>query len=276
MGMSGLPYARRLNELEQRFTELAGQIPDSPEKEAISVLHGMLQEAWRTMTAGPLPGRDGPGGGTMTFETIANLYRTAPSMGGAAENEPLAVGSPAPDFTLRDPNDEPVSLSEFRGSPVVLAFYPLDWSPTCSDQLSLYQAEMSEFERFGARVLGVSVDSIYSHGAWAAVRGLTFPLLADFEPKGEVARRYHVYRQADGFSERALYVIDGDGVIRYAHVSPQLDHIPDIYELFRVLAEITGVPAPTGTGESGQPPVPRQAPAPEVAAPAGAGVGAGA
>lgn len=273
--MSGQPYARRLNELEQRFVELAGQIPDSPEKEAISVLHGMLQEAWRTMTPSRFPGGgDGPAG-SVTLDTIANLYRTAPSMGGSAQNEPLPVGEPAPDFTLRDPNNEPVSLSEFRGSPVVLAFYPLDWSPTCSDQLSLYQAEMSEFERFGARVLGVSVDSIYSHGAWAAVRGLAFPLLADFEPKGEVARRYHVYREADGFSERALYVIDGEGVIRFAHVAPQLDHIPDIYELYRVLAEITGVPAPAGTG-SGAPdpdaaphPGQRSSPEPEPA-PAGA------
>jgi len=249
--MSGQPYARRLDELEQRFVELAGQIPDSPEREAISVLHGMLQESWRTMTQGGVPA-GGDGHGSVTLDTVANLYRTAPSMGGSARNEPLPVGDPAPDFTLRDPNNEPVSLSEFRGSPVVLAFYPLDWSPTCSDQLSLYQAEMSEFERFGARVLGISVDSIYSHGAWAAVRGLAFPLLADFEPKGEIARRYRVYREDDGFSERAIYVIDGVGVIRYAHVAPQLDHIPDIYELYRVLAEITGVPAPTGTG-SGAP-----------------------
>src|SRR5438105_9661189 len=147
-------------------------------------------------------------------------------MDGEAVSEPLAVGSRAPDVTLRDPNNDPISLNQYRGSPVVLVFYPLDWSPTCSDQLSLYQSELSQFEAFGARLVGISVDSIYSHGAWAAVRGITFPLLADFEPKGEVARRYNVYRAGDGFSERALYVVDAEGVIRYAQVSPRLHHVP--------------------------------------------------
>jgi AhpC/TSA family len=89
------------------------------------------------------------------------------------------------------------------------------------DLLSLYQSELAEFEQRGAQVLAISVDSLYSHGAWAAVRGLSFPLLADFQPKGAVAEQYQVYREQDGFSERARYVIDGDGIIRYAHVSPQ-------------------------------------------------------
>lgn len=250
--MTGRAYSRRLNELEQRFSELAEHIPDSPEKEAISVLHGMLQEAWRSLVpAGPATSDEGRPG-AMNLERVADLYKTAPSMPGQRQNDGLPVGTLAPDFTLRDPNDELVSLHEFRGSPVVLVFYPLDWSPTCSDQLSLYQAESAEFERFGARLLGVSVDSIYSHGAWAAVRGLTFPLLADFEPKGEVARRYGVYRDTDGFSERALYVIDADGVIRYAHVSDQLDRIPDIYELYAALQEVTGVPAPRPAGDEAE------------------------
>ena len=117
----------------------------------------------------------------------------------------------------------------------MLVFYPLDWSPGCSQQLDLYQHELQEFERRGANVAAISVDSIYSHGAWAAVRGISFPLLADFNPKGEVARRYHVFRDDDGFSERALYVVDRDGVIRYSHVSPAVHHIPDIYELFKAL-----------------------------------------
>jgi len=86
-------------------------------------------------------------------------------------------------------------------------------------------------------VLAISVDSVYSHGAWAAVRGLSFPLLADFNPKGEVARRYGVVRERDGFSERALYVVDADGVIRYGHVSPFLHHVPDVYELLDALDE---------------------------------------
>jgi len=242
--MPGQRYARRLNDLEQRFMALAESIPDSPEKEAISVLHGMIQEVWRSFSGSAPTGR---APSELTLEDIASLYKTAPEMRGEAICEPLPVGTPAPDFTLRDPNNEPVTLSDFRGRPVVLVFYPLDWSPTCSDQLSLYQAEISEFERFGAQILGISVDSIYCHGAWAAVRGLRFPLLADFEPKGEVARLYKVYREPDGFSERALYVVDPEGIIRYAHVSPRLDMIPDIYELYQVLSEITGLPAPAPT-----------------------------
>jgi peroxiredoxin len=237
---------RRFTELAARFGELAADIPDSPEKEALSVLHGMVQEAWREwhqtgQAAGPAAAEAG------TFPDIANLYRTAPRMDGPAMNQGLAVGTRAPEFTLSDATNTPVSLSDFRGQPLVLVFYPLDWSPTCSDQLSLYQAELAEFERFGARVVALSVDSIYSHGAWAAVRGITFPLLADFEPRGEVARRYQAYRPADGFSERALYVIDAEGIIRYSYISPRLGQMPDIYELYQALSEITGIPAPTSS-----------------------------
>jgi len=235
---------RRLNELEQRFAELATAIPDSPEKEALSVLHAMVQETRRGLASA---GRASGGATSLTLEDIATMYKRAPQMDGEAVSEPLAVGAQAPEFTLRDANNEPISLSDFRGSPVVLVFYPLDWSPTCSDQLSLYQSELGEFERFGARLLGISVDSIYSHGAWAAVRSITFPLLADFEPKGEVARRYNVYRHGDGFSKRALYVVDSQGIIRHAYVSPRLSHIPDIYELYRTLSDLTGQPMPTST-----------------------------
>jgi peroxiredoxin len=241
--MAGQAYSRRLNELEQRFAELAGDIPDSPEKEAISVLHGMVQEVWRSLASSQTPPTSSVG---MTLDDLLSLHHRAPPMDGVAVSEPLPVGTPAPEFALRDPNNELVALSDFKGSPVVVVFYPLDWSPTCSDQLSLYQSEMDEFERYGAKVLGISVDSIYSHGAWAALRGITFPLLADFEPKGEVARRYNVYRATDGFSERALYVADANGTIRYARVAPQLNQIPDIYELYRALAEITGKSAPGG------------------------------
>jgi peroxiredoxin len=238
----------RLGQLQERWAQLAAEIPDSPQKEALSVLHGMLQEIRRGTPAAPARSL-----GEMSLERVANLYKTAPTMDGVARSEPLAVGTPAPDFTLRDAANREVSLRDFRGSNVVVVFYPLDWSPTCSDQLSLYEAEKGEFERLGATVVAISVDSIYSHGAWAAVRGLTIPLLSDFEPKGEVARRYEVYREDDGFSERALYVIDGDGVIRHAHVSPELGKIPDIYELYRVLAEISGVGVPESSETSSEP-----------------------
>lgn len=172
-----------------------------------------------------------------SIEHSANRHKTAPPMEGAAENPGLPVGAVARGFTLPDANGRPVSLADFRGRNVLLVFYPLDWSPACSDQLSLYQADLPEFERLQTQVIGVSVDSVYSHGAWAAVRGLTFPLLADFNPRGEVARRYQVLRGRDGFSERALYLVDGAGVIRYAHVAPELHKVPDIYALFALIAE---------------------------------------
>ena len=132
----------------------------------------------------------------------------------------LAPGTAAPDFTLRSTPDQSVSLSEFRGQPVVLVFYPEDWSPVCSDQLGLYQELLPEFQRLGAELVGISVDGIWSHLAFAKDRNLHFPLLADFEPKGEVSRRYQVYRSSDGTSERALYVIDSDGIVHWSYVSP--------------------------------------------------------
>lgn len=231
-------HAGRWEHLEQRFVDLAGRIPESAEREAISVLHAMIQELGRTARPEPPPAHGA------TIDDIASLYESAPKMEAPAANEPLPVGSEAPDFALPDATNEIVRLSDHRGRPVVLVFYPLDWSPGCSQQLDLYQSELEEFERRGAQILAVSVDSIYSHGAWAAVRELDFPLLADFHPKGDVARTYGVFRDSDGFSERALYVIDADGIIRYAHVAPWLHHVPDIYELVAALDDLT--PAQVG------------------------------
>src|SRR5438128_7442503 len=134
--------------------------------------------------------------------------------------EPLPAGTPAPDFELPSTPDQKVSLADFRGQPVILAFYPEDWSPVCSDQMALYQEVLPEFQRSGAELMGISVDGIWSHLAFAKDRNLHFPLLADFEPKGEVARTYHVYRDTDGTSERALFVIDADGIVRWSYVSP--------------------------------------------------------
>lgn len=225
----------RLQELESRFIELEDKLSNTPEKEAISILHAMLQESMRGDISNN-NGRNQPR--DVTLETVANLYRQAPAMEGDAENEGLPVGTRAPDFSLPDSNGNLVRLSDFQGRNVVLVFYPLDWSPACSDQLSLYQSELSEFERANAQLIAISVDSLYSHGAWAAVRGLTFPLLSDFAPKGEVARLYKIMRNTHGFSERALFVIDPHGEIRYAHVSPKLGHIPDIYELLDQLERL--------------------------------------
>ena len=133
---------------------------------------------------------------------------------------PLPPGTEAPEFKLPSTPDQTVSLAEFRGRTVILAFYPEDWSPVCSDQMALYQELLPEFRKFDAELLGISVDGIWSHLAFAKDRNLHFPLLADFEPKGDVARAYHVYRAEDGTSERALYVIDAAGIVRWSYVSP--------------------------------------------------------
>ena len=126
----------------------------------------------------------------------------------------------APEFQLNSTPDKKVKLSDFRGNPVILAFYPADWSPVCGDQMSLYNEILAEFRRHGAQLLGISVDGVWCHRAFAESRKLHFPLLADFEPKGEVARAFGVYRTGEGISERALFVLDGDGVVRWSYVSP--------------------------------------------------------
>jgi peroxiredoxin len=131
----------------------------------------------------------------------------------------LAAGTKAPDFKLHSTPDQTVSLSEFKGRPVILAFYPADWSPVCGDQMALYNEILPEFRKHHAELIGISVDGVWCHAAFAHDRKLHFPLLADFEPKGAVARLYGAYRQ-EGFSERALFVIDKDGVIRWSYCSP--------------------------------------------------------
>ena len=132
----------------------------------------------------------------------------------------LASGTKAPSFKLHSTPDQLVDLADFRGQAVILAFYPADWSPVCGDQMGLYNEVLPEFRRLGAQLLGISVDGAWCHRAYAESRKLHFPLLSDFEPKGAVAKSYGVYRDADGFTERALFVIDGGGVIRWSYVSP--------------------------------------------------------
>ena len=133
---------------------------------------------------------------------------------------PLGSGTRAPDFHLRSTPNESIALSDFRGRPVVLAFYPADWSPVCTDQLTVYNELLPELRRLGADIVGISVDSVWCHLAFCRDRKLRFPLLADFEPKGQVARAYGAYREKDGFAERALFVVDGKGVIYWSYVSP--------------------------------------------------------
>src|SRR5882724_7520594 len=132
----------------------------------------------------------------------------------------LSAGSSAPEFTLRCTPDQSLSLSELRGRPVVLAFYPADWSPVCGDQMALYNEMLDEFQEFQAELLGISVDGAWCHAAFAKQNKLHFPLLADFEPKGAVARAYGVYDEKEGTCERALFVIDPYGIIHWSYVSP--------------------------------------------------------
>jgi peroxiredoxin len=132
----------------------------------------------------------------------------------------LQPGTPAPEFSLPTTPDQQVSLGDCLGCPVVLVFYPADWSPVCGDQLALYNEVLPEFKKHQAQVLGISVDGIWSHLAYSKDRKLKFPLLSDFEPKGEVARKYGVFRSSAGVAERALFVLDPQGTIRWSHVSP--------------------------------------------------------
>ena len=135
-------------------------------------------------------------------------------------NTVLPAGKPAPGFRLRTTPDQCIELNELRGKPAVLVFYPADWSPVCGDELALYNELLPDFQRFNASIVGISVDGVWCHIAYAKDRKLRFPLLSDFEPKGGVARRYGAYRHQAGVCERALFVLDGDGVIQWSYLSP--------------------------------------------------------
>ena len=134
--------------------------------------------------------------------------------------EPLRPGLAAPDFALSSTPDQRLALHELRGQPVVLTFYPADWSPVCGDQLALYQEILPEFTRHRAQLIGISVDGAWCHAAYRKHRKLHFPLLADFEPKGQVARQYGVYDTGSGTAGRALFVLDAQGTIRWSYLSP--------------------------------------------------------
>jgi peroxiredoxin len=165
----------------------------------------------------------------------------------------LQPGTQAPDFTLPVTPDQKLSLSELSGKRVILAFYPADWSPVCGDQLALYNEILPEFRKLGAELLGISVDGAWCHDAYAHHRHLHFPLLADFEPKGDVSKQYGAYRFAEGTSERALFVLDEDGVIFWSYcspvaVNPGADGILDALEQMPKKQETVHVRTP-GAGE---------------------------
>lgn len=136
------------------------------------------------------------------------------------KNIPLKKGTKAPDFSLKVTPDQKVSLSEFRGRPVVLVFYPADFSPVCTGEMTIYNEVLPEFQKHKAQLLGISVDNVWTHLAFAKERNLHFPLLSDFHPKGEVAKKYNAYREEDGVLERAIYVIDKTGKVFWSYISP--------------------------------------------------------
>jgi peroxiredoxin len=153
---------------------------------------------------------------------------------------PLKPDTPAPDFTRLDAQGKPVRLSGYRGKNVVLAFYPADWTPVCTSELTLFQETLDDIRSYNAEVLGLSCDSHHSHRAWAERIHLTMPLLSDFWPHGQVAREYGVFRDSDGISDRALIFIDSVGTIREVWVAENPDIAPGLNVVFDTLARIHG------------------------------------
>jgi len=138
----------------------------------------------------------------------------------ASASSAITPGSVAPNFALKTTPDQIVTLREFRGRPVVIVFYPADFSPVCGDEMTLFNEVLPEFDQFDAQVLGISVDNVWCHLAFSKDRRLRFPLLSDFHPKGDVAYQYGVYRDEDGVAERALFVIDSNGMVHWSYISP--------------------------------------------------------
>ena len=133
---------------------------------------------------------------------------------------PLSAGTPAPDFNLKQTPESDLTLEDLKGAPAILVFYPADWSSVCGDQLALYNEVLPEFERLGARLVGISVDGVWCHKAFREARNLRFPLLADFHPKGAMGKAYGVYDEIKGRESRSLFVLDSDGIIRWSYRSP--------------------------------------------------------
>ena len=149
----------------------------------------------------------------------------------------VSVGQPAPDFTLKDQSQKDVKLSDYRGKNVVLMFYPLDWSPICTDEHACFVNDMKQFEKLNAQVLGLSVDSVWSHRAFADKMGISYPLLADFNPRGNVAEKFGVYLADKGITGRAITIIDKDGKVAWFK-NYDIPVVPDIKEVSQALQQV--------------------------------------
>lgn len=132
----------------------------------------------------------------------------------------LNTGVKAPDFTLHVTADQTLSLEEYRGRNLIILFYPADWSPVCGDEIAVFNELIPEFGRHQADIVGISVDNYWCHNAFAKDQHIHFPLLADFEPKGDIAKKYGVYRSGTGCCERAIFLVDKEGIIAWSYLSP--------------------------------------------------------
>jgi peroxiredoxin len=150
----------------------------------------------------------------------------------------IEPGSPAPDFTLPDQDGNRISLADFRGRTVVLVFYPSDFSPVCTDQLSVYQEVLPQLEEAGATLVGISVDGAFCHKAFQQHLNATIPLLADFHPKGDVSKNYGVWSETYGVAKRCLVMVDPDGVVQWSYSSPPLE-VPGANLIFDALEQRT-------------------------------------
>jgi peroxiredoxin len=159
-------------------------------------------------------------------------------------SSPLQAGVAAPEWDLKTTPDQSVRLTDFRGRNLIMAFYPADWSPVCTDQMALYNEILAEFKRHNAELVGISVDHAWCHNAFAQSRNLHFPLLADFHPKASVAQAYGVYDDGIGMAERALFVLDGDGTIHWSYVSP-IGVNPGADGILAALEELASQPVAT-------------------------------
>ncbi len=151
---------------------------------------------------------------------------------------PIAVGQPAPEFALKDQNQQEIKLSDFKGKKnVVIVFYPLDWSPTCTKEHTCFVNDLKRFEQLDAQVLGLSVDSVWSHKAWAEKMGIPYPLLADFQPRGSVASQFGAYLEDRGITGRAIAIIDKAGKLAWFK-RYDIPVVPDIEEVQKALAQL--------------------------------------
>ena len=149
----------------------------------------------------------------------------------------ISVGAAAPDFTLKDQSQKEVKLSDFKGKRVVIVFYPLDWSPICTNEHACFVNDLKNFEKLDAQVLGLSVDSVWSHKAFAEKMGIHYSLLADFQPRGAVADKFGVYLADKGITGRAIFIIDRDGKLAW-HKNYDIPVVPDIQEVSKALAGV--------------------------------------